>query len=80
MGLLKVGLVQDGRAQVTPLQVGCAQVGTLEINNRVVPSQLTIQLLVGAVVLLAVPAVAQELTGTLLFVGPAAQSQTLLLD
>ena len=48
--------------------------------RRVVPSQLTILPLHGVVVLLAVPAVAQEQIGTLLFLDPAAEPQTLLLD
>ena len=48
--------------------------------RRVVPSHLTILLLLGVVVLLAVPTVAQEQTGTLLFLGPATEPQTLLLD
>lgn len=37
-------------------------------------------LLLGGVVLLAISAVAQEQTGTVLFLGPAAEPQTLLLD
>jgi hypothetical protein len=48
--------------------------------RRVVPSQLTILPLLCVVVLLAVPAVAQEQTGTLLFLDPVAEPQTLLLD
>jgi hypothetical protein len=75
----------SARPTVSPLKLldsPCAKTQSGEVIDvrRAVRSQLTILLLLGAVVLLAVPAVPQEQTGTLLFVGPAAEPQTLLLD